>query len=97
MVENSRVSKPNSTRKKQGILADQYAACMKQMEKILPKGQNNADHACRHLRESLLWCIAEEYCPDQVDLARLYCHSSRKDKKLCAMYMAQIEHCLDRM
>jgi hypothetical protein len=98
-MNDTKTKKDSIKTKEQAIdrLADQYASCVKQMEKVLPPShQSDHQHAspCRHLRERLLWSIAEEYCPDQVDMARLYCHT-RQDTKQCAMYMAQIEHCLD--
>ena len=81
-------------------LIDQYVACMKLMEKTLPtttKNNKNNGHydGCRHLRQHLVLCVAEHHCPSTVDMVRLYCYPRHRDSKQCAMYMAEMETCLD--
>lgn len=75
-------------------LIDQYAACMRLMEKTLPI-KESAHDGCRHLRQHLVLCVAEQHCPSAVDMVRLYCYSRHRDSKQCAIHMAEMETCLD--
>ena len=78
-------------------LIDQYAACMRLMEKTLPIREESGRGAspCWHLRQHLVLCVAEHHCPSTVDMVRLYCYSRHRDSKQCAIHMAEMETCLD--
>jgi len=95
-----------------GTLADQFATCMKRMERMLPQSMVSEDASpCRHIKDRLLWCIAENRCPDEVDFVRLFCGKgapvlqtdtqmqnhigATKKKDPCVIHMERLETCLD--
>lgn len=74
-------------------LADQYAACVESMRKV-----SMGPEGCHHIREKLVWCVAEHVCPRETEFLMACLKNNQRSHKTpgiaCLPQNARLEACM---
>jgi len=74
-------------------LADQYAACVESMKKV-----SMGPEGCNHIRQKLVWCVAEHACPRETEFLMACLKNNQRSPKTpghaCLSQYTRLEVCM---